>query len=64
MDSWSRSREIEKPKPIKLQAAGAATLLIQTRDAMKHLDGENSWAYHNITKAIAVLQIVAGEKKP
>lgn len=54
-------REIEKPKPIKIRAANAATRLINLRDAMQTIFGKDS--YPQLTEAIDVLQVVAGEKK-
>lgn len=66
MDSWGRSREVEKPKPIKLQASDAATKLIQAREALRVLEGTHQanaqyGLQATLDQAIRVLLVVAGD---
>lgn len=61
---WPIDREVEKPKPIKLRAADAATKLINLREAMSLLisSGNTTRSHDWLCEAIDVLRIVAGEK--
>jgi hypothetical protein len=65
MDNWGRSREVEKPKPIKMRAGMAATGLINLRLALDEVLGMHHQGRGRevISEAIHVLQVVAGEKK-
>lgn len=63
MDSWPRSREVEKPKPIKAQAAACRDELIETRDALDTILGSSTPLRDGLSRAIEVLHKVAtGER--
>lgn len=60
---WPKSREVEKPKPIKVRAADAATKLINAKLALDAVVGNHTTEVHGaMVEAIAVLRVVAGEK--